>query len=111
MSEIIAVDFDGTLCANKFPDIGAPNQALIDYLKSEKKFGRKLILWTCRVGDRLDLAVEWCKTHGLEFDAVNENLPEIVEMYGGESRKIYADWYIDDHNLFSTLVSSKRLIL
>ena len=35
---------------------------------------------------------------GLKFDAVNENLPEIVEGFGGDSRKIYADVYIDDRN-------------
>ena len=30
------------------------------------------------------------------YDAVNENLPEIIERYGGDSRKIFADIYIDD---------------
>ena len=30
---IIAVDFDGTLCTNKYPDIGEPNKNLIAYLK------------------------------------------------------------------------------
>ena len=33
---------------------------------------------------------------GLEFDAVNENLPEINELFGGDCRKIYADVYLDD---------------
>lgn len=33
---IIAVDFDGTLCSNQFPKIGAPNEELIDYLKKKK---------------------------------------------------------------------------
>lgn len=27
-------------------------------------------------------AVEWCKKYGLIFDAVNDNLPEIVEAFG-----------------------------
>lgn len=31
-----------------------------------------------------------------EFDAVNENLPEMVEWYGNDSRKVHADCYIDD---------------
>lgn len=29
---IIAVDFDGTLCENKYPEIGEPNMELIDFL-------------------------------------------------------------------------------
>ena len=55
-----------------------------------------MILWTCRVGLNLTQAVRWCKSYGLEFDAVNENVPEILEKYGTESRKISADIYIDD---------------
>ncbi len=93
---IYAVDFDGTLCESVFPDIGSPNMALIEHLKKRRKQGNKLILWTCRVGDRLQEAVEWCRQYGLEFDAVNENLPEMIEQWGGESRKVFADVYIDD---------------
>jgi len=32
----------------------------------------------------------------LEFDAVNANLPEMNALYGNDSRKIGADFYIDD---------------
>ena len=28
-NNIIAVDFDGTLCENKYPDIGEPNMDLL----------------------------------------------------------------------------------
>lgn len=95
--KIIAVDFDGTLCENKWPEIGEPNQDLIDKLvESRKKGESKLILWTCRAGARLKEAIKWCEGRGLMFDAVNENLPEIIEMMGGDTRKIYADEYIDD---------------
>ena len=37
--EIIAVDFDGTLCYSNWPELGEPNQALIAYLKNWKKNG------------------------------------------------------------------------
>lgn len=97
--EIIAVDFDGTLCEDMYPFIGSPNFQLIDKLKQMQKAGDKLILWTCRVGKLLDDAVRWCKEeHGLIFDAVNENLPELTAMYGGDTRKIFADKYMDDRS-------------
>ena len=32
----------------------------------------------------------------LVFDAVNDNLPEVKELYGNNSRKISCDIYIDD---------------
>lgn len=95
--EIIAVDFDGTLCENQWPEIGAANEKLIARLKNLKeKEGVRLILWTNRVDDKLEAAVNWCKEQGLEFDAVNDNLPEIIEEFGSNCRKIFANRYIDD---------------
>ena len=93
---IIAVDFDGTLCASAYPDIGAPNIPLIDLLIARRRNGCRVLLWTCRAGEQLEAAVAWCRMFGLEFDAVNENLPEMSEMFGNETRKIYADVYLDD---------------
>ena len=98
-SKIIAVDFDGTLCTNNWPDIGEPNKYLLGFLRDCKEEGCKLILWTCRVGERLEEAVEWCKLHDLYFDAVNENLPELIEEFGEDTRKIFANVYIDDRSL------------
>ena len=39
LPKIIAVDFDGTLCASAFPDIGAPNIPLIDLLIARRRNG------------------------------------------------------------------------
>lgn len=81
---IIAVDFDGVLSsAGKWPEVGEPNEALMNWLSDLRTGGHKVILWTCRVGEALESAVAQCREHGLEFDAVN-------------SRKITADYYIDD---------------
>lgn len=93
---IIAVDFDGTLCDECWPEIGKPNLRLIGELIYRKSLGDKVILWTCRAGLQLEQAVRWCESYGLTFDAVNDNLPEIIERYGNNSRKITADIYIDD---------------
>lgn len=103
---IIAVDFDGTLCIDNYPDIGTPNIPLIYLLKQLKQQGKKTILWTCRCGKELEKAKEWCKSLGLEFDAVNENLPEIIEKYGSNSRKIFADVYIDDKSCFPWITNT-----
>lgn len=96
---IYAVDFDGTLCESVWPGIGPPNMVLIDHLIKRQAQGNKIILWTCRCGERLQDAVKWCKQYGLEFDAVNENLPEMIEHYGNDPRKIFADCYLDDKNV------------
>ncbi len=93
---IYAVDFDGTLSFGEWPGVGPANDRLIDFLIRRQLHGDKLILWTCRAGDPLKDAVKFCREHGLNFDAVNDNLPEVVEKYGSNSRKITCDYYIDD---------------
>ncbi|MBO6208598.1 MAG: hypothetical protein J6O73_16950 [Lachnospiraceae bacterium] len=104
--QIIAVDFDGTLCFSNWPELGEPNLPLIRYLIEQKRCGNKLILWTCRVGESLEDAVSWCRDHQLEFDAVNDNLPEIIEKYGTNSRKITCDCYIDDKAILPDMLSA-----
>ena len=47
-------------------------------------------------GELLDKALEWCEEMGLLFDAVNDNIPESIEKYGSNCRKVYTDIYIDD---------------
>lgn len=93
---IIAVDFDGTLCTVNWPGIGEPCTDLIELLKKRRKDGDKLILWSCRCDRLLDEALSWCRQYGLEFDAVNDNLPEMTEKYGNNCRKVFADVYLDD---------------
>ena len=94
---VIAVDFDGTLeRGGDYPVPGAPNDELICMLKDARESGAKLILYTCREGRALAIALQWCSEHDLIFDAINENLPERVELYGNDCRKIGADMYIDD---------------
>ena len=96
---IYAVDVDGTLFEEKWPELGRPNIGLINFLKLVRSKGDKVILWTLREDDDLDYAVRRCAEHGLEFDAVNDNLPEVQKMWGNNPRKVAADFYIDDRNM------------
>ena len=99
--KVIAVDFDGTLSLGEWPNIGPANEELISFLKEQKKNGDKIILWTCREGDALQEAVRWCEREGLVFDAVNDNIPEMIERYGTNSRKVSCDYYIDDRAVWT----------
>lgn len=93
---IIVCDFDGTLCRNRYPEIGDANGALIGQLQEARENGDTLILSTCRTGERLEEAVSWCREHGLEFDYINENAQERIDQYGTDCRKISGDVYLDD---------------
>ena len=100
---IIAVDFDGILCKNRFPEIGEPNYRIISYIRQLMDRGHEVILWTVRNGEELGEAVRWCEDYGLHFCAINDQAPSNKAEYAGkyetESRKVYADIYIDDHNI------------
>jgi hypothetical protein len=96
-TKIIAVDFDGTLCEERYPNIGPPKENVIQYAKDQQTiYGAKIILWTCRTGDHLQAAINWSREHGLYFDEVNRNVDELVEFFGSDTRKIFANEYIDD---------------
>ena len=93
---IIAVDFDGTIVEHRYPDIGREKPFAIETLKKLTEEQHRLILWTVRKGKLLQEAVEFCRTRGLDFYAVNRNFPEENEP---EERKLRADLWIDDRNL------------
>ena len=100
---IIAIDFDGVLCEDMFPDIGCPDYEVTSLVRQLIDAGQEVILWTSRTGDRLTEAVEWCEDRGLHFCAVNENAPSNRARYEAEyptpSPKVYADVYVEDHDL------------
>lgn len=108
LPKIVAVDFDGTLVEDNFPDIGRPYIDMFDTMKYLRDKGVKVVLWTSRNfhknRDLLEEAVQFCKEQGLEFDAINENIQEVQELTGEDTRKIYADLYVDDKSI-STIQS------
>jgi hypothetical protein len=97
----IAVDFDKTLSMGRFPACGPPNKPLIELLKKmmEPPVEKRdiFILWTCRKGEALDSAIQWLKSQGIVFDAVNKIPKEFQDEFSDSgSRKINADIFIDD---------------
>lgn len=92
----IAIDFDGCLCDNAYPAIGAPHWGVIARAKMEQEAGAGLILWTCREGQLLQEAVAACESWGLHFDAINESLPSWIAAFNNAPRKVGTSEYWDD---------------
>ena len=111
MRKAIAIDFDGCLCELAWPEIGAPHMDVIRAAIAEQEKGAALILWTCRAGELLEAAVDWCSSYGLKFDAVNANLPERIAYYQIESRKVSADEYWDDRAIHMPPQANEPLTL
>jgi len=98
----IAIDFDGTIVEDDYPNIGKPRIFAFETVKKLQEDGHRLILWTYRSGLRLEECVEFCKSNGIQFYAVNKSFPEEQFDYT-KSRKIHADLFIDDRNIGGVL--------
>ncbi len=97
----IAVDFDGTIVEHRYPEIGEEIPFATETLKMLIKDHHRLILWSVREDKLLDEAVNWCKERGVEFWAINRDYPEENDSSSNNhySRKIKADYFIDDRNI------------
>jgi hydroxymethylpyrimidine pyrophosphatase-like HAD family hydrolase len=92
---VIAIDFDGTITdKNIFPKVGEFKEHAIDAIRNLQSHGHKVVLWTCREGDYLDAARIALEYEGLFLNGYN------YSPYQLQSRKIVADVYIDDKNVF-----------
>ena len=88
---IIAVDYDGTLYSRN-----AVNLPLISQLRAAQRQGHTVILWTCREGESLREALSVLRSYGFIPNYANQNAPAAVQQLRRDSRKIFADVYIDD---------------
>lgn len=99
MRKVIAIDFDGTIVTEAYPDIGEEIAGAIEGIKSLQSQGLCCILWTCRTGEYLDAAVSWLEDRGVTMDYVNESSDEAIVYWGSNPRKIAAEIYIDDRSV------------
>lgn len=107
---IIAIDFDGTIAHNAFPNMNnaVPNRVVIEWVKRRQKKGDRFILWTCRENyggknfpdaEYRNDACRFCTRNQLFFDNVNSNIGEYGFEQENFGRKIMADFYLDDKSL------------
>ncbi len=97
---IIAVDFDGTIVENAYPEVGKPMKNAVKALRYFKEQKHTIIINSCRAGDYLDDMTHYLLYNDIPFDFINENDPKRTSQYGSDTRKISADIYIDDKNIF-----------
>lgn len=96
---IIAIDFDDTIAYTLYPEIGEMRGDAKEIINKLHEEGNEIIIWTCRWDEPLEIAKEWLKEMDIKHHHINEHMPRLIEKYGNDTRKIYADVYIDDKNL------------
>lgn len=102
---ILAIDFDGTIASTTYPKINGLIQDSKKYINKLYNDGWYIIIWTCRCNDGdpelpLDMMKDFLDKEGILYNKINEHHPALVEFYGNNTRKVLADYYIDDKNLF-----------
>ena len=98
--KILAIDFDGTIVEDQFPGIGKMVPGAKEAINELYAMGYEIIIWTSRTHIRMLEAVEWLAKNGIKYHRINESSPANLRMYGNvDSRKIFADMYIDDRGL------------
>lgn len=94
---IVAIDFDGTVVEQKFPDIGnlLPfAKEVINKLYDEKYY---IIIWTCRYFlEHLIPVIDFLKENNIRYHKINDNSDE---MEFNPLPKIFYDVLVDDRNL------------
>lgn len=94
---IFAIDFDGTIVENKYPEIGEVKKDVVNKIKDLQSQGHEFILWTCREGKDLIPVIELLDKIDLHFSYINVNPQYRIDMFNGsDCRKIGADYYVDD---------------
>jgi len=105
----LSIDFDGTICEHSFPEVGALRKDADVYIRKLYEEGHKIIISTCRSGKYEGMAQDFLDDNDIPYHYINSNLPELIEHYGQDCRKISADVYIDDKCLMGLPANWKEI--
>lgn len=95
-----AIDFDGTIAYDAYPNVGELIPGAKETMLKIKELGGEIAIWTCRTDQWAQDAKDFLDKNDIPYDYFNQPFDHHVNIYGGDnSRKIYADCYIDDRSV------------
>lgn len=95
MKKVIAIDFDGTIVEDAFPDIGPPNMRMFQFAKTVRSEGHKVVVWSCRANKKLNKGADRDYFQEMVDFLEQSNFP-YDEIDDGSQGKYHADLYVDD---------------
>ena len=105
---ILAIDFDGTIVVAQSDFVP---RTLMSNVKEVINWaydrGCYVIIWTCRADEMLKPMIEFLNVNGIKYHSINENYPKIKFK---PSKKIFADYYIDDRSFRIVWLEIKKEI-
>lgn len=110
---LLCIDFDLTIAMTSYPTIHGRIKGSKKYINKLHKDSWYIVINTCRCDDNTEclpatMAENWLLEQNIHFDQFNQHHPYLIEFYGNDSRKLAADFYIDDKNIFG-LKSWKKI--
>ena len=93
---VIAVDFDGTIVEDAYPNIGRVREYAKEVINNLTDEGHFITIWTCRTGKHLLEAELFLLGEDIRYHKINQHHPKDLLKYGDFGPKIGADVYIDD---------------
>ncbi|MDU9376311.1 hypothetical protein McpSp1_09140 [Methanocorpusculaceae archaeon Sp1] len=106
---ILSLDFDGCIVDNKYPEIGNLKPHAADVIRNLYETGHTIIINSCRAGDREKDMRQFLQEQKIPYDHINNNSGLKIAKYGFDTRKISADIYIDDLNIFCTKIDWQEI--
>lgn len=113
---ILAIDFDGTIVDEDYPNIGKLKPNVVNIINKLYDLGDYIIIWTNRKDADLKSALEFLDKVGIKYHIANDNIKD-VKLNFIPYPKIYADIFIDDRgilgipndwNTIYNIIQSKR---
>ena len=82
--KIIAIDFDGTIVEDEWPEIGNIKHRVVEQMIKEEEKGTYIIIWTCRSGEEIQEMQNWLDEQCIPYDRINANAPWILDAQEAE---------------------------
>lgn len=94
---VVAIDFDGTIVENEYPNIGPLKENAIRCIRLLKEIGCNIIITSCRTNTIIhpNLAERLTQVKIMKAFLERNNIP-FDEIDNGTQGKVDADVYIDD---------------
>jgi len=98
---VFAIDFDGTIVEDKYPEIGKLRPGAKRVINKLYEKGHTIIIWTCRCNQNREILdkeimIDFLLLNKIKYHKINDN-PDCV--YFGCYPKIYYNYIIDDKQI------------
>ena len=102
---MLGIDFDGTICENKFPEIGEPKEKAVEVIQALDRAGFKIVIHTCRANPEIagkkacnkyiKEMEDWLKEKKIPYDEVWRGVGKpLVHLFVDDNALPFLGWSV-----------------